>query len=279
MTDLDPRKASRSDGNGPPERGVAVVAKVVITEEGAHVLEQQLHGGTAVVARDVRVQVEPDSLDAVGVRAVWRQGVQHRPVGELGKEAAGDRARVNDVVVEDEMEAASRRVRSDELLDELAEQHAVLLGRIDRNELAGPCVEGASDVVLFVLARRDDAALETTRHPVAPDLRVEVNVDLVNVENRLGVVRGVGQLLELADNAGSSSFRPRAQDDGFGRAESGTESGEDASHRADRYEREVETRHLETEKLARPGRALPTSVRRRLIQGRGNVLAEALVDL
>src|SRR5262249_28861044 len=54
---------------------------------------------------------------------------------------------------------------------------------------------------------------------------------------------------------------------------------EDASHRADRYEREVETRHLETEKLARPGRALPTSVRRRLIQGRGNVLAEALVDL
>lgn len=46
----------------------------------------------AVVARHVGVQVEPDALDAVVVRAVWREEVEDDAVAELGEARSPSRA-------------------------------------------------------------------------------------------------------------------------------------------------------------------------------------------
>jgi hypothetical protein len=74
-------------------------------------------------------------------------------------------------------------------------------------------IERTREVVLLVLARRDDASLLTAEHPVATDLRVEMNVDFVDVEHRLVVGRVFFEALDLSQNTLSPLARPRAEHD------------------------------------------------------------------
>lgn len=85
-----------------------------------------------------------------------------------------------------------------ELDEQLAEEYAVL-GRPFRPHqapAAGP--ECPGDVVLHVLSRRQDAALLPGQHPIATHLRIEVDVDLVGVVDRLAAAVAVRQLFQLA---------------------------------------------------------------------------------
>src|SRR5450756_454975 len=89
---------------------------------------------------------------------------------------------VDDVVVDDEVDAARawKLLRQrDELL---AEEAARLLEVAHGVHAPGEDIEGAGNVELLVLARREDAPLVAAEHPVAADLRVLVDVDLVGVE-------------------------------------------------------------------------------------------------
>ena len=67
-----------------------------------------------MVAGDIGVQVEPNALDAIVIRAVRRQKVEHDLAVELLDAAAGDLTGVNDVVVEDDMDSTSAAMLSDE---------------------------------------------------------------------------------------------------------------------------------------------------------------------
>src|SRR5262249_48100891 len=60
-----------------------------------------VHVLTPVIARDVGMQVLPQSLDPVVVRAIRRQEVQPDPPAEPGQRRLGDLAGMDPVVVQD----------------------------------------------------------------------------------------------------------------------------------------------------------------------------------
>ena len=82
---------------------------------------------------------------------------------------------------------------------------AFLLRRAGGVQPPGAHVERAREVELLILAGRHDAALMAAEHPVASDLRVEVDVDLVAVEHRLV---GARARFEPA-NRGQNTLSPR----------------------------------------------------------------------
>src|SRR6202012_3530066 len=88
----------------------------------------------------------------------------------------------------------------------------------------GEDIEGAGQVELLVLAGGGDAALLTGEHPVAPDLRVEVDVDFVGVEYGLRDARARLQRTELGEPGFARVALPRAEDDGLGHADPSPEA-------------------------------------------------------
>lgn len=102
-----------------------------------------------VVARHVGVQVEPDTLDPVVVRAVRREEVEHHAVAELGEEALRLLAGVDDVVVDDEVDEPRVAVLGGELPDQFAEEVAGLALRLDEGDTAGRRVKRTGDEPFF----------------------------------------------------------------------------------------------------------------------------------
>src|ERR1700721_4010935 len=147
----------------PPDVRVDVVPSVV---------EELVHGLAAVVARDIGVEVLPDALDPVGIRTVGRQEVEHDSSAEGLEGPVRLVRRVDAVVVHDEVHAASTAVAAGEEPEQLTEERSVLRRGTGRVKPAGANVEGAGEVELLILARRDDAALLAAQHPVATDLGV-----------------------------------------------------------------------------------------------------------
>ena len=111
-----------------------------------------------MIARNVGVEVEPDPFDLVVVWAVGREEVEEHAVAELAEEGLGLLARMNDVIVDGEVNASGVAVLADDLPHEFAEQVARLGRRLHPGEFASLSVERASDRALLVLARRDDVA-------------------------------------------------------------------------------------------------------------------------
>ena len=58
---------------------------------------------------------------------------------------------------------------------------------LDPGDATSDSVAGPSEVVLDVLAGRHHLTLKPAIHPVEADLRVEVDVDLVGMEDRLAI--------------------------------------------------------------------------------------------
>jgi len=83
------------------------------------------------------------------------------------------RSSLNDVVVDDEVNASGFAVLRGDAKEQLNEEHAVLLRTVDPGHHIAVSGESASDVVLHVLARRHDAPLVAAQHPISTDARVE----------------------------------------------------------------------------------------------------------
>src|SRR6202789_1854682 len=233
-----------------------------------------------MVARDVGMEVLPDALDAVRVGAVRRQEVEHDAALERLEEAEGRACRVDAVVVEDDVDVPhAPPVALVQQLQEIAEQAGVLSCGARGVQHAGADIERSGQVELLVLAGGDDAALPAGEHPVAPDLRIEVDVDLVDVEYRL---RGARALLQRADLGQPSLARvalPRAEDDGLGHAAPRPDARKHAPHGADVDGGPALALHLQAQKLARPGGALPTEVLWRTLKKLRNPRSECAVRL
>src|ERR1700722_5940017 len=197
--------------DGPsPNVGVDVVTSVV--EELVHVL-------AAVVARDVGVEVLPDALDPIGVRAIGRQKVEHDPAAEGLQGAVREISGVNAVVVYDEVHATSTAVTAGEEPEQLTEERRVLACSAGRVEPPGSNVERTREVELLILARCDDAALLAAQHPVATDLGVEMDVHLVAVEHRLLRARASLEPSNLGQATLPRVARPGTEDDRLRHAE------------------------------------------------------------
>ena len=93
--------------------------------------EEREHVRAAVVAGDVGMEVLPLPLDAVVVGAVGRQEVESDAAARLREVLLDGSGRVNAVVVEDDMDAAGFGVLVLQAVEQLEEQSAVLLGRVD----------------------------------------------------------------------------------------------------------------------------------------------------
>src|ERR1700733_2887155 len=85
--------------------------------------------------------------------------------------------------------------------------------RAGRVKPPGTNVERAGEVEFLILARRYDAALLAAQHPVATDLRVEMNVHLVAVEHRLLGARASLEPSNLGQATLPRVARPGAEDD------------------------------------------------------------------
>jgi hypothetical protein len=83
---------------------------VAAAEVRRHFVRQLFHVLAGVVAGDVIVQVFPHTLDAVVVRAVWRQEVQAYPAACRRQRQLSALAVVNLVVVQDHMNALGLRI-------------------------------------------------------------------------------------------------------------------------------------------------------------------------
>ena len=112
---------------------------------------------------------------------------------------------------------------SPEQLQEIAEQRGALSRGARRVQRPGADIERAGQVELLVLAGGGDAALLAGEHPVASDLRVEVDVDLVGIEHGLVGARAFLQGAELGEPTFARVALPRAENDGLGHAEPSAE--------------------------------------------------------
>lgn len=262
-----------------------MLAKVVIDEEGKDPLKQLRHGLAAVVTCDIGMQVLPEALDAIVVGAIGRQEMQDDSAAELGDVALRDVARVDDVVVEDDVDVLRSRVVEQELVEQAAEEQAVLSLAVDPGELSSGRIEGASDIVLLILAGRDDHALLPVVHPVEANLRIEVDVDLVCVEDGLVLGRPGDEPYERCQDMLASSAWPGTEHDWLGISSSRIDVGQSSPHRAGSDQRKASMVHLQGEQLSGPGRTLPARILRcsieddsQLVEKCAAYLGSAVID-
>src|SRR5271154_520327 len=235
MTDRD---SATSSGGEVEERCSAGDAPPYVGQEIATSIREELVGGlAAVVAGDVGMEIEPDALDAVGVGAIGRQEVEHDASAQVAEQTQYSASLVHAVVVDDEMDAACARVVGREKSKQVTEQVGALFMRAGRMKLACPNVEGTREIELLVLTGRDDAPLVSPQHPVATDLRGEVDVDLVAIEHGLGGARASFELTDFGQTLQASVARPRAKHDRFGRTQSRPEPRKRSAHGAHGHRR------------------------------------------
>src|SRR6266496_2172970 len=100
--------------------------------------------------------------------------MQDDAAAELGDVALGELTGVDDVIVEDDVDALGVRVIEQELVEEVAEEQAILSLPVDPGELSSGRMKSASDVMFFVFAGSDDDSLVAAVHPVEADLGVQM---------------------------------------------------------------------------------------------------------
>jgi len=215
-----------------------------------------------MVACDVRVHVEPDPLDAIVIGTVGRKEMQDDAIAERFEDASRRVTLVDAVVVEHEMNAPRAAITTSEMKEQLAEEFARL--RVVADDVKAPSdhVERAGEIVFLIFAGRHDAPLLTAEHPVATDLRIQMDVDFVDVEHGLALRRVLFETTNLAQNTLLSLARPRTQYDRLRRTEPRAELMQRATHRTDGDAFESFALERETQKLARPRRSLPAEIAR-----------------
>jgi len=277
MTEHDSRTTSGYPLNHRP--GTCDATPDVGFEIGAGIVKQSSQGLAAVVAGHVGVEVLPNSLDAIRIRAVGREEVKDNSAAESLKLAARGVRGMDAVVVNDEVHTLGLRVALGQEGQQAAEQRRSFSRLARRVQGPRPNVKRAGQVELLVLAGRKDAALLSWKHPIAPNLRVEVYIHLVRVQH--GLVDGCSRFESpyFREALFSCIARPRAEDDWLGRAEPGPKVRQNAAHRADVDLGPTILLHLQAEQLTGPCRPTPSGVLRSPLKELGNPSAERRVRL
>src|SRR6266852_2804057 len=233
----------------------------------------------AMVTSNVRMQVLPDALDAVVVRAVGRQEVQDDAIFQVGELAENDVCRVDDVIVDHQMDLPSARIARREQSQQLAKQEGILAPATGDVQFSGAHVERSSQVELLVLAGRHDSSLSAAKHPVAPDPRVQVDIDFVTVEDGLGAARASFEPADRCQLLLARISRPRAEHDGLGHAQSSTNLGEHTAHGTHGHQRPALALDLQAQQLPCPCRSAPADILWRATQQPRDALAQRRGDL
>ena len=113
--------------------------------------QQRDHGGAHMIARDVGVQIAPQPLDPVLVRAVRRQEVQLQPGAVCAEPGLGQTALVDDVVVEDQMDDPNAATGIDQRTQQIQELPARLAIALDVDQPLVDRIVGARQVAFLVL--------------------------------------------------------------------------------------------------------------------------------
>src|SRR5271165_2980298 len=98
MTDRD----SRTNSGGASDGALESPAPSVRIQVATGIVEQPHHGLAAMIAGDVRMQVLPDALDAVGVGAVGWEEVEYYASPKSGEGLACASRLMDAVVVDDQ---------------------------------------------------------------------------------------------------------------------------------------------------------------------------------
>src|SRR3990172_7987595 len=135
---------SRSIGNGWSE--IEWVGEVAV-----HGTQQLIDGPAAMIPGDVGVQVEPQSLDPILIGAVRRQEIHPQPGAVAAEPGPGQAALVDDVVVEDQMDATGPAIGVQQCAEQGQEQPArlVVAGDVDQPLVGG--IVGARQMALLIL--------------------------------------------------------------------------------------------------------------------------------
>jgi hypothetical protein len=234
--------------------------------------------GTAMVAGYIGVQIEPDALDPILVRTVGRQKVEpdpaHGPQRRLNEPAL-----VDDVVVEDHVDRSRPPIGTQQRLQELDEQPTRLADTIDIDELLTLGVIGTGQVALHVLARRDDEPLLAWQHPVGPDARVQMQVDLVGIDRHRTPTGIFGQPAQASQASSAPRGGPGTSDDRAGLTPAHfhrLEHSPSVSHGQDHPQ---DFGDDPREQLQGPGRAGEPEVARPLLENGADAGPDVLVDL
>ena len=156
-----------------------------MAEEPIHGSNEGVDAAMAMVSRDVIMELLPESLDDVVVRRVRRQEVQHDAPGELGELCGHHFCLVDDVVVEHQMDALRTPITAAQVEQELDEHFGGLVLADAVDDGAGVGIEGSEDVAFDVLAGRQDHRLLPGFQVSRPDLRIDMDIGLVLIEDFL----------------------------------------------------------------------------------------------
>lgn len=183
-------------------------------QEDLDISHESLNRAPSVVPSDVVVKLFPQMLDQVVFRRVRRQEMTLEYPAESAQGDLSLPARVDDVVVEDEVDPFGLRIDFAQFLEQLDEELAVLPRCSDVDDLSGLRVQGASHVLFLVDSGSDHYLLRSWKHPVTTDLGVQVYVDLIDVDGDLGARKIFDQTL-------NSAYPPRFPGFGDGRLDDG----------------------------------------------------------
>lgn len=169
----------------------------------------------AVVAGHVGMEVLPEALDAIVVRTVGRKEVE-LDATQPPQSATRLTALVDAVVVQNDVDAFGVTVVLGQLLEQFHEEGRVLLVGARPYDCAVASIQCPSEVGLRVLPGSHDNPLMTATHPVQPDFRVEVDIDLVLVDGNLVSGEFSDQLTNLRQASALLPWRKGTDDGGLG---------------------------------------------------------------
>src|SRR5271157_1334532 len=231
------------------------------TEVSVDIFHEFLHGLAAVVAGHVVVEVLPQSLDTIVIRAVRRQEVElylPLPSGQCQLDLT---AVMNLEVVEDDVDPASVWVgHRHQPMDQEEEQCAVLAFPLDPGELARAGIERAGQVTLLVLAGRRHGLLLARQHPVRSYLGVQMDVYLILVHGDLARCQGPDEPSNLRQPSHFAGLGPRATHGRFRSAQTHTEPLEQSAHRGHAHTDPGPRREHEDQEFLSPCRPQVTVV-------------------
>ena len=178
----------------------------------------------------------------------------------------GQAALVDDVVVEDQMDATGPAIGVQQRAQQVEEQpgRLAVAGDVDQPLVGG--IVGAGQMTLLVLPGRHHFPLGAGQHPVGTDLGVEVEIDLVHVEHHLARPPRVGETAQRRDPGRAVRGFPRAAHNGTRRSPAHPQPPQDLPQVTDR---ELDLQHLldhSGEQLEGPGRARKAEVGWALLQ-------------
>jgi hypothetical protein len=192
-----------------------------------------LHSRAPVVSRDLVVQVLPDSIDAIVVRAIRWQEVQPYLAGRRRLQGQLDLVTgVYAVVAVSEMDLPSALVcLRDELVKKLQEEEAVLPIAFDPSQLAAPGIQSTGEVTILVASGSEDGLSLPGQHPVWSSLGIQVNVNLIDIQNDIARSEVVDEPSNRSQSTRPTRSWPGALHDRFGPSQPNPQPSQEPTHR------------------------------------------------